>query len=150
MYFFTTEIEHVFPIVSYTHATSSSRFSHFWMLAGMIKKAQLTGKMSPDKDFLIELLSADIQKEAPRLIFVDSSRKKHKFLFYVIQEFQPLKSYFEFDYLKYFSSNQTFRKAWGSYRYLTTIKESPEFHENILKKLYPSYNPYQFDVYEHI
>ena len=85
VYFFTTEVSNAFPNLLYSSASSASRFSHFWMLAGLVKHERLAGKAPEAKDYLIHLICEDIEKEAPSLILVDSSVQKNKFLVYLWQ-----------------------------------------------------------------
>lgn len=150
VYFFTTEVTNAFPSLLYSNASSASRFSHFWMLAGLVKYERLTGIAPEAKDYLIHLVCEDIEKEAPPLIFIDSTHKKNKFLVYRVAGMSAKRDYFDFNYLDYFLTNQEFRKIWSSYRYLRTIKDPAFSEDNVLKNLYKSYNPYQFDVYERI
>jgi hypothetical protein len=76
-----------------------------------------------DKTFLINTISADLNKNRPLLVLVDTKRHKE----YIQDE--------KFDYINYFSNNIEFRAAWKSYRYFATINAEPL---------------YKFDVYKHI
>lgn len=160
VYFFTTEISHAFPVITYSSATSASRFSHFWTLGGLVKQSylptneRLKQQQLKDKNYLIDMVSEDIRVKQPKLIFIDVGKMKNKFSFAKTdnqwsEQAYSLK-YFDFDYLDYFLQNQNFKKVWRSYRYLTTLKENPLPHENMLNTLFSSYKPYEFAVYERI
>lgn len=136
VYFFTTEIPHSFPTVTYSNATSASRFSYFWWLGGMVKQSYLPAtlaqkeQMLQDKHDLIKLVTLDIKLHQPKLIFVDTNN--HKSTLYVygnVNASNPLGWHdLDFDYINYFKVDDAFNAEWKSYRYLTTISaEKPNF-----------------------
>ncbi len=129
VYFFTTNIAHVFPNIIYAHnTTSASRFSFFWVLPGLIKQsylpmdAQRQAQQSADRKFLIDMTSEDLNFKKPKFLFVDTLAKKNSLYFFTEKDSPyALRSYFKFDYLNYFGANDNFTKAWKNYRYATSL-----------------------------
>ncbi len=119
IYFFTTNIAHAFPIITYSHdTTSSSRFSYFWALPGLLKQSslpmdnKLQSLLSKDKNFLIDMVADDLSVKKPELVFIDVLDRKNSL------------GLIPFNYLDYFAENQKFNTVWKNYRYLTTISAS--------------------------
>ena len=133
VYFFTTKIGDVFPILQYAADTSSaSRFSSFWMLGGLVKSSYLSpnevdvSQKLKDKNFLIDMIVEDLNLNKPKFVFIDDRKTKN--LFFYGREGKnflfPQIEYLTFDYLPYFSTNKNFKTAWKNYHYFTTIKPS--------------------------
>lgn len=141
VYFFTTDISHAFPTIIYADNTqSASRFSFFWALPGLLKRPHLPinpiqlEQLQNDKNFLIDMVSEDLNNKKPSLIFVDNLDKKNSLVFYGksagLENSKP--HYFYFDYLPYFSENKKFVNAWKNYHYVTTLTV------NYDQKIYPA------------
>ncbi len=124
IYFFTTNIAHTFPVISNSeNTTSSSRFSFFWALPGLIKQSYLPmdkglqTQLQNDKNFLIDMVADDLRVKKPALVFIDSLVHKNSLNFGMLTNIS-------FNYLNYFKENANFRAEWRHYRYLTTISDS--------------------------
>ena len=127
IYFFTTNIAHAFPVISYTQNThSASRFSFFWALAGLLKQSSLPmddtlkNQLFKDKYLLVNMVADDLRLKKPMLVFVDDLTQKSGL------------GVMPFDYLSYFADNEPFNTIWRDYRYLTTISSSFKTHINPL------------------
>ena len=147
VYFFTTYISHVYPIIIYTpHTRSASRFPFFWSLPGLVKQAylpmdnQLQQRLNTDKQSLIHMVAEDLRDKKPALIFIDVLEQKNSLYFTETQWGVTYRTLIliPFNYLNYFQDNQAFNAQWKHYRFLTTLSE-------------PQTNPvYTFDVYTRI
>jgi hypothetical protein len=139
VYFFTTNIEHAFPNIIYTHnTTSASRFSFFWALPGLVKQSYLRmdekrrAQQTADRKFFIEMTSKDLNLKKPKFLFIDDLDKKNSLFFFTKKDSSyALPNYFKFDYLSYFRTNENFNEAWKNYRYTTSLSA------NYLTKINP-------------
>lgn len=133
VYFFTTNIAHAFPVVSYSKSTTSaSRFSFFWALPGLVHQTYMGGadneQHEKDKNFLIDKVTEDIAAVKPKLVFIDALTQKNTLRFW--DPSTLVITFFPFDYLKYFNKNQKFQQIWQNYRYLTTLTSYRKSHIN--------------------
>jgi hypothetical protein len=138
IYFFSTEF-YAYPIVDYVDVTSASRFPFIWILPGIFKSRLPTDtQIIKDKNFLINMISEDLNKNKPFLVFVDIRKLKPCMSIPKMINHKINLTIINFDYLNYFLSNNNFREAWKKYRYLTklTIKDNAKTDE--------------FDVYRRI
>ena len=117
IYVFSATTSYAYPLGFYADASVSQRFDSLWMIKGFEKQINLGSdryvkeamKNSKDKHFFLNMIVDDITHKKPDFIF--------------IEEKNPLISkYISFNYLKYFSENESFRRAWGSYHYFTDIE----------------------------
>lgn len=140
IYFFSTNLSNSYPILYYTNnSTSASRFSGFWMLSGLIKNSYLNSDLIQNKQqisdehFLMKMVTDDINKKKPQLIFVDTLENK-PMLFYdqKIGLLSYKKKYITFDFLTYFKKHTEFNAIFKQYKYKTTI------HEETQSRIYPS------------
>lgn len=117
VYFLASSIFYIIPSIDYANAIPATRFITFWMIGGLIKEEQQTidskqqHKILKDKNFLIEMIAEDLEKNKPHLIFVDTNTYKYTL------------GYIHFEYVDDFMQNQRFRKAWQAYQYLTTLEQ---------------------------
>jgi hypothetical protein len=140
IYFFSTT--GFIPLVNYADddVTYASRFSFFWMLPALVKSSyvydsnHLKQQKIIDKNFLIDMIAEDLNKNRPDLVFVDVNQLKQYLFFYKKYQGQYRVEPIPFDYLKYFLENEKFKAAWKSYHLLGNLKKVSSF--------------YQFDVYE--
>lgn len=147
VYFFTTDIEQVFPILDYTQqTTSASRFSSFvWILPGLIESSYfLTSPMSRlqqmnAKNYLTDLVVEDLITKKPKYVFFDLLDKKHEIKFFVnakesaalLKQYKmPYFPYIPFDYMDYFGTDQQFKDVMKKYHYIKTISQSCNFNIN--------------------
>lgn len=127
VYFFTTDIKYVFPVLQYAgDVRSSSRFSHFFGLGGMIKQPYMSVRQDrkqreSDNQFLIEMVAEDLREKKPQYVFVDMSRNKLGFAVFHNIKGEIKKESIPFDYLNNFSRNEHFKDAWKHYHYVTTL-----------------------------
>lgn len=155
VYFFTTDISYAFPVLMYSDAYSASRFSFFWGLGGLVKQSYLPmndglkQQLLTDKKHFTDMVVSDIQREKPKLIFVERSHYMNN-LYFVDQSSQltiwAKHRYIPFNYLVYFSSNADFKKVWQSYRYMTTLKSS----QDVSNQTIFYWSEFMFDVYQRI
>lgn len=150
IYFLSTHLWLIYPTTTYAKSESASRFAFFWFLGGMVKSQYLSPSLKKelgitDKKNIVRMISEDIQTKKPKLIFVDVSQHKSGFYFYKKMNDQYVENEMPFNFINYFSTENAFREALASYRYLTTIIEPDRINNYYLFK-----NPYQLDVYERI
>jgi hypothetical protein len=143
VYFLSTEIKFVSVVLNYglPHAKSVSRFSHFWMLAGLLSEydnKHSQAYKAQDRNFFLDMVAEDIQQKQPELVFVDTREQKNKLWTY-IEGAKKKAVYWNFDYIQRFSENQHFQAAWKHYHYVQTIT---------IKNELISYPLYQFAVYQ--
>ena len=109
------------PMIDYTNAQYVERFDCMWIAHLLIKHLAKDGddllryniKHNPDIQFFMNMTAQDFQKNKPAIVFVATrewvANKNGKSLY--------------FDYIRYFSENENFRREWQQYRYLTTLRE---------------------------
>jgi hypothetical protein len=117
VYFFTSNLYHVFPIMTYADNTHSvSRFSYFWALPGLVKQSylpmdkKLYDQYISDKNLMVDMVAEDLVLKKPNYVFVD-----------VLDHKSAIEG--KFDYIQYFSTNSHFNHAWQKYHYLKTIAD---------------------------
>ncbi len=96
--FSTRTPETCFPLVYNTHSLYSGRYPFFWWLKGLLKKESSGEVIEKDKQFLVSILTNDLN---------------HKHNLIIISP--------EFDFITYFSKDERFRQVWQHYTYLITI-----------------------------
>lgn len=114
-----SEANYACPLINYMDATFNQRFDCMWMIGDLIKQRSMQGdakireyiKNNKDKYFFLNIISGDLRRHKPDLVFVDINRINTG-----LNGF-----YSHFDYLSYFLENETFRNEWKSYQYLATI-----------------------------
>ncbi|MHB1948685.1 MAG: hypothetical protein ACYCQI_11300 [Gammaproteobacteria bacterium] len=147
VYFFTSNIAHVYPVITYSqNTTTPSRFSFFWTLAGFVKQSfmPMSGEMQEhkrkDTNFLIETIVEDLSVKKPRYVFIDTLYRKNNF---ILAEGAQGGSYILFDYLIYFLKNPEFQAVWKNYHYKTSITTN---RQELI-------NPFMYDIkllYKHL
>lgn len=126
--FFDTTTIHAFPGIDYAENVLGQRYDCLWMVAGLVNQVRLPNYSSysqyaKDKNFLIDMITEDLDTHKPDLVFIDVKTPKA----YITN--------LSFDYLTYFSENQKFRDAWKSYRYLTTISEDSMYKLRVYERI---------------
>ena len=115
VYFITANPKEVFPAVDYAGVRYASRFLHLFWAPGMAKKRWLSVNHDvsyPEEHVntsLVNMMAEDIRNNKPKFVFIDSRRHK---AFY---------STLSFSYLPYLLKNESFRRAWKQYHYVTTF-----------------------------
>lgn len=142
IYFFTTNVAFIQPVLNSTiNTNSAARFSVFWMLSGILK--QQKSIQEKESDFFIHMVTDDIVKKQPKLIFIDTMDKKT--MLSIDKEYAPMhyiQVYIPFEYLTFFEKDKQFRDVFSHYRYKTTLINFLSRAEKS-KEIY-----YKFDVYE--
>lgn len=132
--FFTTEIEDVFPAVDYSTAQLAAHSPHMPLLPGIVRKSLRYGHgvlppvIQQAKDFQIKMVVDDLNRRKPDWVLVDDN------------EYKSFLTGIDFDYIQYFSSDDSFRHAWSAYQYVTTIE----------KPLMEKYFAYKYKVYKRV
>ncbi len=112
-----------YPAINYNHIQSASRFPYFWMMTGLLraeKKAPLEPGFLKDKKFFMNMITEDIGRNKPELIFID-----------VLDEYDEDK---KFDYVKYFLQDMNFKSEFHHYHYYTELDGLPYFKFYIYKR----------------
>lgn len=148
IYFFDTDVAHIFPILNYTdNNTSASRFSSFcWTLPGFARQAyfdlnpQLHEQLSKDKNQLINLVVEDLEKNRPNFLFIDDLQIKCEMLVFkfndaILSQSTNLRYFphFPFDHLDFFSANTQFSHLFKNYFYVTHIENNLKLPINPLR-----------------
>ena len=134
IYFFSTGVRYIFPLIDYAQVDFVSRFPSLWMMPGLIKQKGLTQRdalfqqYSKDKKSLVDMISEDLNRKKPEFIFIETSKNKC----YMLDSSQ------DFEYLQYFSDNKNFQQAWKAYHYLNTFSGSSIY----------GFADYQFAIYQ--
>jgi hypothetical protein len=112
----STSMQPAFPLVNYTNAIWSSRFSCLWLLPGSYQNLSLSqagslyhtpNQMDDIERFLFQAVISDMAKEPPALLIVESSPSKLGF------------GQTKFDYIDYFSQDARFTSLLSQYDLLT-------------------------------
>lgn len=128
VYFFHTAMGSTFMSIEAGGLELGSRFPFMWPVAGLVnresspKAALHRQQLSQDKEVILGMIIDDFNKNKPDLVLVDVSEHK-----------AHIKDK-NFDYLKYFSTNEAFRKVWKNYRYLTTVEQKQFYKMAVYKR----------------
>jgi hypothetical protein len=119
---------YTYPAVDYADAIPSSRFQFLGWVADIQKKIRLPhehtdSQLLKDKDFLIAMLAADLNEQKPAFVLVDAGLHKEN----IVDN--------PFDYVSYFSQDATFRAAWQSYQYFTTLNDPTMYQFIVYKRI---------------
>ncbi len=127
IYAFSTELTIGFPLVNYSGATWSSRFSHLWPLAAVVRwrhdqrqaaepaSEAERARMQEIEAFVLEAVIEDLGARPPDLVFVE-----YPHLAAVVMGYN-------FDYISYFSRDPRFRKIWANYRKAGSTRRADYF-----------------------
>jgi hypothetical protein len=127
IYFLSTRNE-AFPYADYhSNFNAVSRFSSFWMLGSLVKEPQFVKhtdakRRLEGKNFLAEMIAADLNTKKPTYVIVDVEQVKRNFYTVAMTGlFKYKRTVLDFDYVAYFSENKDFAQAWHPYHYVTTL-----------------------------
>jgi hypothetical protein len=122
IYAISASVKLGFPLVNLTGVEWSSRFSHLWPLAAVVRwqDAQARAaapapaaervRMQEIERYVVDAVVADFAKRPPDLVLVDLPWRARRVLGR------------HFDYLEYFSRDPRFRETWAQYE---LIKQTP-------------------------
>lgn len=105
-----------FPLVYYTHSKYGGRFPFFWWLRAILRFEHF-----PKQDKLPETFAKEKEYVFAETI-KDLDHYKNDVIIINIDNIGLLFDK-RFDFIKYFSQDERFRKTWGNYQYLTTIAQ---------------------------
>jgi len=96
-------------LVNYTPANYIGRFSLFWWQPSLFcSPHQITPELAHDRQWMIDLLADELILKKPHYVLVDTLPS-------------PYCSSINFNYLKEFTHDPRFGKAWHSYRYVNQL-----------------------------
>lgn len=117
LYIFALQIPMISYLLDDAHATSASRFPSQVFMPGLVFLSNQTNLSAEQKDQLykqkqeiINIVVADLQKYQPKYILVDMRK----------QNLYPNKD--QFNYIKFFSQDPRFYKFFKNYKYITTLE----------------------------
>lgn len=117
VYIFALQIPMISYLLDNAYAVSASRFPSQLFMPGLIFLSNQTNLntlqkslLSKQKQEIINIVVADLQKHQPKFILVDM-RKRNLY---------PNKQ--QFNYIKFFSQDPRFYKFFKNYKYLTTLE----------------------------
>ena len=119
VYLFSGTASSLFPMIIYTNANYTSRFMHLFWLPGLTRLNSLSATHYPQEDVFVKLITDDLNKNTPDLIFVDITDYKIHF------------DYRIFDYRQYFAKFHPLNEILNSYHYLTTIESPVDYTQSI-------------------
>lgn len=102
-----------FTLIYHTKSQYAGRYPFFWWLRGLrLREAAyrdgLPLALKQDKDYLVQVLIDDLNKDQPQLVLINQYDSK-------------MAQGESFHFVDYFSDYSGFREAWGHYRFLKTI-----------------------------
>jgi hypothetical protein len=117
IYVFALQIPMISYLLDDAHAVSASRFPSQVFMPGLVflskqtnLNAEQKARLKKQKQEIINIVVADLQKNRPKFILVDM-RKRNLY---------PNKQ--QFNYIKFFSQDPRFYEFFKNYKYLTTLE----------------------------
>jgi hypothetical protein len=116
VFFISASPNEFFPAVDYVNVIYNSRFQHLFWIPGVLKQTlqikdgKLPAYKIKGEQAFVNMITQDISKIQPDLIFVD------------VKDIKPFFQMLYLDYLQYLSHDQQFQTLWKNYRYQTTIE----------------------------
>jgi hypothetical protein len=121
VYFFASKANLMLPTIDFADAIPAGRTEDAGWVPALLKRSDPL--LVQDKNFLITMVTEDLNNMKPEYVFVD------------MQESKYIPADLHFSFVNFFSENAGFREAWKSYRYLTTVDDP---------------DAYSFEVYERV
>lgn len=124
IYFFSAHAAYMVSVFEHAGVQHASRLQFLFWMRNYYKKdilQKLTAEQKNDDVFFMTMLSDDVKKNKPELIFVDTFCA-------AIDSGHCMR----IQYLQFFNKKKDFQSIWRSYRFLTSIRKK---------------NVYSFDIY---
>ncbi len=131
-YFFTTSLAASFPLANYAGVPMVSRSPMLWPLTGLqgyangvlpIRDAEHQARIDEYETYLVNAVVEDLMRTKPTVVIVDE-RPKKPFIFkreIRLLDFEVKRTYFDFDYIEFFSADPRFRAIWAGYEVVERV-----------------------------
>lgn len=123
IYVFSIKGSYGSPLMDYANGRLAQRFDCLWPVAGFVRRVDISRQYLQDKSLFINMIAEDLHRQKPDLVFID--KRDAKMLVWDKR----------FNYLVFFSQSQRFKEEWKAYRYLTVLRERPEYELEVYRRV---------------
>ena len=122
VFYFANSATDTLPAIEDAEAMPATRMEDQGWIPGFLAQQPLNNQLLQDKNFIIDMIADDLNKNKPEYILIDRSKNSTH------------AATIHFDYITYLSENAQFQTAWKNYAYFTTLENKPFYQFDIYKR----------------